>query len=162
MPKRRRVIDHEGMIFLMRENPQLLKPITIYGNFKPQGQSQWSNAIVLPKTFRNPAGPGSGYGIETFGPGIVLNGIFSKFSKSEKEKKKLKKDREEIDATQVYRNAITSPEVKAFFMETFSLTESEYSKKIEQFNIAHPEAAYLATKDEIINMIVSFLARKQD
>lgn len=162
VPKSRLITGHrDDMIFILQENPQLLKTVTIYGSFKPQGQSEWKNGIVLPKTFRNPAGPGSGYGVETFGPGVSLSGVFSRFSKSEKEKRKLKSDREETNATQTYRNTITSPEVKTFFMETFSLTETEYSKKIEQFNIIYPEAAYLSTKDEIIKMLVNFFAEKK-
>jgi len=162
MPKQRVITDHDDILVLLNENPQLLKPITVYGSFKPQGQSQWAKAITLPKMFRNPAGPGSGYAIETFGPGIVLNGVFSMFSKSEKEKKKLKRDREDLSATQLYRNTITDPEVKTFIMKTFSLTETEYNKKIEQFNKTWPEASHVKTKDEIMTMLVNFFAQKKE
>lgn len=162
LPKDRVIFNDQDILILLNENVQLLKPIVVYGNFKPQGQSQWIKGVVLPKTFRNPAGPGSGYGIETFGPGIVLGGGFSRFSKSEKEKRKLKKERETNKATETYLNTITSPEVKEFFMKTFSLTETEFSKKIERFNLANPQVAYLTNKDEIMQMLVNFFAQKTD
>jgi hypothetical protein len=162
LPKNRVIFDDQDILILLNENAQLLKPVTVYGNFKPQGQSQWGKSIVLPKTFRNPAGPGSGYAVETFGPGVVLSGVLSRFTKSEKEKRKLKKDREESKATETYLNTITSPEVKDFFMKTFSLTETEYSKRIERFNLAYPQVAYLTNKDEIMKMLVNFFAEKTD
>ena len=161
-PKERIIFNEQDILVLLNENVQLLKPVVVYSSFKPQGQSQWKKAIVLPKTFRNPAGPGSGYGVETFGPGIVLGGGFSRFSKSEKEKKKLKKERENNKATETYLNTITSPEVKEFFMKTFSLTETEFSKRIERFNLANPQVAYLTDKDEIMRMLVNFFAEKTD
>ena len=162
LSKDRVIFNDQDILVLLKENAQLLKPVTVYGSFQPQGKSEWGKAIVLPKTFRNPAGPGSGYAIETFGPGIVLGGALSRFTKSEREKRKVKKEREQNKATETYLNTITSPEVKEFFMKTFSLTETEYSKRIEQFNLANPQVAYLTNKDEIMIMLVNFFAEKRD
>lgn len=160
--KKRIVITTAPLVILLSEKIQMLRPVTIYGSFKPQGSEKWDNAIVMPKAFRNPAGPGSGYAVETFGPGYVFQGVFSRFSKGEKEKRKLKKEKNEHVATKIYRNTITSPEVKEYFQKTFSLSEIDYSKKIERFNAQYPEAAYSTSKDEIVKMLVIFFAMKEN
>ena len=162
MPKKRVVANRTKLTVLLRESFQLLKPLTVYGSFKPQGYDSWKGAVVMPKSFRNPAGPGSGYAVETFGPGYVFSGPFSRFSKSEKEKRKLKTLKHELSDTDVYRSTITSPEVKEYFQKTFSLSETEYSKKIERFNLRYPEAAFLTSKEEIMKMLVGFFAIKED
>lgn len=160
--KKRVVGTHElAMMVFLREFALTLKPVTIYGSFKPQGSDQWKSVIEMPRTFRNPAGPGSGYAVETFGPGVSISGLLSRMSKSEKEKKKLNTIREKAKQSETYLGVIVSEETKRFFQKTFSMTEPEYDKFIESFNKVHPEAVYLQSKEEIMNLMVVFIATKR-
>jgi hypothetical protein len=154
--------ENASMRIFLQEAPYTLNGITVYGKFQPQGAEQWAKATPKPSMFRNPAGPSSGALVETFGPGIVIGGLLSKLTKSEKEKKKLKKERENNTATATYREVITAPETKDYFMTTFSITEDEYNKFIERFNIAHPEAARITNKDDIMSLLVIFYAERKN
>ena len=160
--KKRIVGSNElAMIIFLREFALTLKPVTIYGSFKPEGSDKWKSVIEMPRVFHNPAGPGSGYVVETFGPGISIGGLLSRMSKSEKERKKLNTIRDKAKRSEVYQDVIVSEETKNFFQKTFSMTDPEYDKFIESFNKAHPEAVYLQSKDEIMNLMVVFLASKR-
>lgn len=146
----------------LKEAPFTLESVTVYGTFQPQGAEQWKKAATVKQSmFKNPAGPGSGAMVETFGPGIVIGGLLSKLTKSEKEKKRLKKERDNNLSTATYREVITAPETKDYFINTFSITEDAYNKFIERFNIAHPEAAHITNKDDIMSLLVIFYAEKK-
>ena len=150
--------NEQAMIIFLREFAMTLNPVTIYGSFKPHGADKWKSAIEMPKIFRNPAGPGSGYLIETFGPGVSVGGLLSSMFKSEKERKKVKTVREKAKQSETYLSVIVSEETKSYFQKTFSMTEADYNKFIESFNIAHPEAVYIESKDDIMKLMVIFAA----
>jgi hypothetical protein len=149
-----------AMIVFLREFALTLKPVTIYGSFSPSGSEQWTSVIEMPRVFKNPAGPGSGYVVETFGPGVSLGGLLSKFSKSEKEKRKVATVREKAKQSETYLSVIVSDETKNFFQQTFNMSETEYDKFVASFNQAHPEAVYIESKDEIMKLMVVFKATK--
>jgi hypothetical protein len=154
--------EKASLRIFLKEAPYTLNTVTVYGSFQPQGSEQWNKAsAVKPSIFKNPAGPSSGALVETFGPGIVIGGLISKLTKSEREKKKLRKERENNTATATYREVITAQETKDYFMTTFLITEDEYNKFIERFNIAHPEAARITNKDDIMSLLVIFYAEKK-
>ena len=148
------------MIVFLREFALTLKPVTIYGSFNPNGSEQWTSVIEMPRVFKNPAGPGSGYVVETFGPGVSLGGLLSKFSKSEKEKRKVATVRDKAKQSETYLSVIVDEDTKSFFQKTFDMSETEYNKFISSFNQAHPEAVYLESKDEIMKLMVIFKATK--
>jgi len=150
-----------AMMVFLREFAQTLNPVTIYGGFKPHGADKWKNEVQIPKVFRNPAGPGSGYAVETFGPGLSIGGLISKLSKSDKEKKKLNSIREKSSQSETFVSVIVSAETKSFFKETFSMSEHDYEEFIASFNKAHPEAVYLESKEDIMNLMVVFIATKK-
>jgi hypothetical protein len=151
-----------SVTIFLKEAPYTLNAVTVYGRFQPQGAEQWNKAMPKRSMFKNPAGPSSGALVETFGPGIVIGGLLSKLTKSEKEKKKVKKERENNTATATYREVITAQETKDYFMTTFSITEDEYNKFIERFNIAHPEAQHVTNKEDIMSLLVIFYAEKKN
>lgn len=150
-----------AMVVFMREFALTLSPVTIYGSFKPHGSDQWKNYFEAPKIFYNPAGPGSGYVVETFGPGVSIGGLITKMFKSEKEKKKLGTVREKAKQSETYLNVIMSEDTKRYFLKTFSMSEDDYYKFIEAFNIAHPEAVFIQSREEIMNLMVAYVARRK-
>jgi hypothetical protein len=146
------------MMILLSEATLTLKAVTVYGSFKPQGSEQWKTAVEAPRVFSNPAAPGSGYNVQTFGPGITMRGLLSGGAKSEKEKRKVAAIREKAKKSEVYNEMIASEETKSFFRKTFSMSEEDYNAFITRFNFAHPDAAYLNNKEEIRNLMVIFKA----
>lgn len=156
----RRVVETGvyAMVIFMGEAIRTLGQVTVYGSYKPQGSEQWQTAVNTPRLLTNPAAPGSGYNVQTFGPGITLRGALSRYTKSEKEKRKVASIRDKAKKTEVYNALIDSEETKAFFQKTFSMTEDEYYGFIARFNATHPDAKYLENKEEIKNMMVMFKA----
>ena len=150
--------NEQAVVIFLREFALTLSPVTIYGTFKPHGSEQWKSVIEQPKLIRNPAGPGSGYLVETFGPGVSIGGLISRMTKSEKEKRKLATVREKAKQSETYLSVIVSEETKDYFQKTFSLSDADYGKFIASFNQAHPEAASLQSRDEIMNLMVAFIA----
>jgi len=149
-----------SLTVLLGESAQMLKAFTFIDNFKPQGKDQWKDAIYLNKTFVNTVGTDPN-AIQTFGVGARISGPISRFSKYEKDKVKYKKELDDMAATQTYREVMVSDEVKQDLMKLFALSEPEYYKKIEKFNIGHPRAQYIKDRKEIINMLVQFFAVKE-
>jgi len=153
--------SEDAISVIMNESTTLLKSITIYGNYKPQGQAQWRRYIILPKPFQNPTMKDSTGMIQTFGAGVKIPGIFSYFNSEEREKRKIKGATTELVATQTYREVMASEKVKADLLELFSLTEEQYFRKIEAFNTQYPDAAYTMDRSEIINLLTWFFALKE-
>jgi len=153
--------DEKNVSVFMPESTTLLNSIVIYGNYKPQGQAQWRRYIILPKIFENPTMKDPNGMVQTFGPGVSIPGVLSYFNSENREKRKIKKASDELFATQTYREVMSSEKVKADLIELFSITEDLYFKKIEAFNIQHPDAAYLKNRSEIINLLVGFFALKE-
>jgi len=162
--KTRRLIplrSEEAISVFMTESTTVLNSITIYGNYKLQGQAQWRRYIILPKLFENPTMKDPNGLVQTFGPGVSIPGVFSYFNSEEREKRKIKRATNVLAATQTYREVMASEKVKADLIEMFSITEEQYFKKIEAFNIQHPDAAYAGDRNEIINLLTWFFALKE-
>jgi hypothetical protein len=158
-PKKRVVIPNMGSIVVfLGESFRTLNAVTVYGSFQPQGSEQWKTAVEAPRFFSNPAAPGSGYNVQTFGPGITLRGLMSGAGKSEKEKRKVAAIREKNRKTEVYNEMVASEETRSFFKTTFSMSDAEYDGFIARFNAAHRDAEYLDDKEEIKNLMVVFKA----
>lgn len=153
--------NEQAMIIFLREFALTLNAVTIYGSYKPQGSDKWKEAIPAPQVFRNPAGPGSGYVVETFGPGVSIGGLITRMTKSEKEKKKVKTVREQAKQSETYLSVIVSEETKSYFQITFAMSEADYNKFIESFNMAHPEAVFIQQRDDIISLMVAFMATRK-
>lgn len=155
---------HEtAVLIFMREFAITLEPVLIYSSYKPTGSHLWQSAMEQPRVLRNPAGPGSGYAIETFGPGtsMSIGSLVNKMLKSEKEKKKLNAIRDKAKETEIFRSVIMSDETKRYFQKTFQMSDADYLKFIEEFNIAHPDAELSSSKDDIIGLMLAFKATRK-
>ncbi|HEY5826637.1 MAG TPA: hypothetical protein VIT44_19855, partial [Cyclobacteriaceae bacterium] len=153
--------SEQNLLVILTESTTLLNSITIYGNYKPQGQALWRRYVILPKIFENPTMKDPNGMVQTFGPGVSIPGVLSYFNSEEREKRKIKRATKERIATQTYREVMASEKVKADLIELFSLSEEQYFKKIEAFNVQHPDAAYAGDRNEIINLLTWFFALKE-
>lgn len=132
--------SEEEVIVIMSSSTTLLKSITVFGDYKPHGKARWREYIILPKPFQNPNAKDSMGMIQTFGMGIKIPGPISYFSRYERNRRTYKKVLKDQAATETYREVLTSDVVKQDLLQLFSISESEYFRKIETFNIKHPDA----------------------
>ncbi len=149
-----------GLSVTLSEFAYLLETASVIDEFKPQGKEQWKTGKYQLQPFEERVNTEPG-GVAYFGAGGSISGLLSRFSKYEKDKKKLAHEKQDVVATQTYRDVLSSEQVKQDLMKLFSLTEAEYYKKIEAFNIRYPDIAYVKSRDEIINLLTGFFALKE-
>lgn len=143
----------DNVRILLAEDARLLKDVTIYDDMAIEGEEDWkknlpSNTQVKLKEQPLEPDPNS---VATFGPGITIA-----LSKQDKTKPK----RDELSKTEVYRQTITSPEVKKRIMDLYGITEAVYLKKLERFNQQNPDARYITSPEEIETLLIQFFALK--
>lgn len=137
----------------LAEDAKLLKEVTVYDDYQIAGMEESkknlpSNARVKLQQQQLDPAPNS---VATFGPTVTI-GLGGKDKQQEK--------RDEFSKTEVYRSVVNSAEVKKQLMDLYKISEDTFYQKLEKFNKANPEAAYLTNKDEIVNMLVQFFAIK--
>jgi CarboxypepD_reg-like domain len=148
------VRNTEGTVkIFLAEDSKMLKEITVYDRLNIPGMNDWkkelpSNANI--KLKEQPLAPTQN-DVATFGPGVTYK-LNTKDNTAEK--------REALAKTDVYRTTINSSEVKKELMSLYKISEDTYYQKLEKFNKAYPEAAYLTNKDEIVTMLIQFFAAK--
>jgi len=140
---------------ILAEDTRMLNDVTIYDDLKLQGEDAWkedlpANTQIKIKEQSIEPDPGS---IATFGPGIVIGF-------GGKDKNKVKRD--ENSKTEVYRQTISSEEVKKQLMDLYGISEATYLKKLERFNRENPDVAYLTDPKEIVTMLTQFFALKDN
>lgn len=143
----------ENIRILMAEDARLLKDVTIYDDMAIAGEEDWKKnlpANTQVKMKNQPLEPEQN-SVATFGPGLTI-------ALGNKDKTKPKRD--ELSKTEVYRQTITSPEVKKKIMDLYGITETVYLKKLEKFNQQNPDARYLTNQEEIENLLIQFFAMK--
>ncbi|MFZ6009007.1 MAG: hypothetical protein ACOYXT_01570 [Bacteroidota bacterium] len=146
----------ENILVYLKEDQQVLRPIVIHGLTIPglkdlPKQSPFRNPNFTPL----PPQPGF-HGIQTFGPGYVLGGPFSYFSKSEREKRKLKKVQAQHRQSQAYTEIIASEEVKADMMKHYSIDEDEYHRLLALFSEKNPDMMSEPDRNELISALFIF------
>jgi hypothetical protein len=145
--------SEENLKIILAEDARMLKDVTIYNDLNVEGIDDWKKdlpANTQVKLKNQPLEPDPN-SVATFGPGITI-GLGSK--------DKTKPKRDELSKTEVYRKTISSPEVKKQLMDLYGITEATYLKKLERFNISNPEAMYLTSQEEIVNLMIQFFALK--
>jgi hypothetical protein len=147
------------VIFLAEEN-KVLSPIVIEDKEvlpwlpKLPPKSPWENS-----TANNSFTEGPGFrGVQTFGPGYILPGPISRFSKYERERKKLVKTKEENYRSRNYVQIVNDPEVKGKIMKENNLTEERYYTLLALFNEKNKDVIYLLEGDDLIALLVIFYA----
>jgi hypothetical protein len=148
------VFYSEGPIrIFLAEDARLLKEVTIYDDYKIHGLEE--SIMDLPPDrrvkIRHQSLEPAPNEVATFGPTVTI-GLGSK------DKQQTKRD--EFAKTEVYRSVVNSPEVKKKLMDLYGISEDAFYKKLEKFNKANPEAAYLKNQEEITTMLVQFFAIK--
>lgn len=147
----------EHIVIKLPETAAMLKPVTVYDRIVLRGVTR------LPKQSRwvNPTNRQEYGSIQTFGPGYTVKGALSYFSKSEKEKRRLKVTTVDNTKARTYIELVNSPEVKDSLMTKYTLTEPEYYDILAKFNKANPKSMGLDLKSVTYAIFHFFEAEKR-
>lgn len=128
--------DEDEVLIRMKENYILLKEVTTATTAEKTAVQE--HEIVTP----------------SLGEGIFSP--FTYFSRTEHEKRKLIKLREENKRIKTYVELINDPYLKDDIMEKFSLREKDYYELLARFNQQNGQAVYLINREEIKKLLYSF------
>ena len=128
--------DEDEVLIRMKENYILLKEVTTASTAEKTAVPE--HEIITP----------------SLGEGIFSP--FTYFSKTEHEKRKLIKLREENRRIKTYVELINDPYLKDDIMEKFSLREKEYYELLAKFNQQNGQAVYMNNRDDIKKLLYSF------
>lgn len=127
--------------------PQLHERTIFEGLYKYEKERVFSENRYLPRH--------SGLGFSTTAPWYYL-------SKDYKTKRKLNRYREQNQSTAIYRKLIESDSLKLELCAMFKITESDFYKKLEVFAKKYPEAAFLKSENEIMELLIQSFATKEE
>jgi hypothetical protein len=96
--------------------------------------------------------------MQSFGPSYVYKGIFSRYNKFEKERKKLPKVQAENQKAKTYMEVVGDHLIKAELMNLYSLSEAEYYRLLGIFNEKYKDSIYELQTNELISLLHSFYA----
>lgn len=148
----------EVVIIFLTEEHKTLQPVVIESETlmpwlkKLPPESPWKNP-TLNKSFTETPGF---QGLQTFGPGYVMSGPISRFSKYEKERKKLKVVQRENYKARNYVDIVNDPEVKDKIIKDYNLTEEEYYRLLAIFNEKNKDIIYELQSSELIPLLFMF------
>lgn len=149
-------------VVLLGERSTVLTPVEVTSSDKPAWlpvippESPWQNPTQYPHLLNTPGL----VNVQTFGPGYVIKGPFSRFSRAEREKRKLKKS---TSGTFVknYVTLVNSPEVKGKIMTDFKITEEEYYRRLAIFNQQNQDVIERLGQVELVSMLIGFFGRPE-
>jgi hypothetical protein len=155
------------MNVLLPETVRVLDQVVIYDKYIIHGHEQIQKSLKESAEqestpFKNQTQtPGANANmIQTFGPGMVINGALSKLLGTDRERKKVSANKAEIIRTQVYYEVVQSMQVKQYMVGLLGLTEDQYHKSLEKFKTDYPTAVYLQSREEIIRLMVESFATR--
>jgi hypothetical protein len=148
------------VIIFLKEESRMLRPVEIQDRvnipwlpvlppFNP-----WKNPTFDPRSTPTPGFQG----VQTFGPGYVFRGALSRFTKEEKEKRKLAKVLDENYRSRNYVGLVNDPEVKGKIIEDYNLTEDDYYRFLAKFNEINKDVIYRLESHEVVALLVLFFS----
>jgi hypothetical protein len=150
----------ETMIVYLAEHHTILQPIVINakvfipGLLKIPKAIPWRNPTQDDKVLQTPGLPT----VQTFGPGYVFSGVLSRFTREEKEKRKLVRVKKANENAKGYVEIVNSAEVKERLIKDYDLTEEAYYRLLATFNEKNKDIIYELNADELISLIFIFYA----
>jgi hypothetical protein len=144
----------------MREEHKMLKAIIIGSEI----EIPWLPEIPKENPFKNPTytkaytdTPGVP-NMQTFGPSYILKGPFSWFTKSEKEKRKLKKVKEANRSSMGYVEMMNNEDLKNELKTLYNLDEKEFYRILTLFNEKYQDTLYELDPNDLISLLHMFYA----
>lgn len=154
----------ELVVVVLKEEQRMLETVEILDATGPSWlpklppENPWQNRASDRRFSETPGFQG----VQTFGPGYVFKDVFSRMSKSEKEKRKLVEVMEDNYGVSDYVNLVNSPEVKGKVMDDYDLTEDEYYNLLAKFNEEYQDNILSLESHEVIALLLKFLADQHE
>jgi len=152
---------------MLPETVRVLDQVVIYDKYIIHGHEEIQKAIKEGAAADNPKyrnqtveAPNANTMIQTFGAGMVMNGVLSKLLGTDRERRKMTANKAELVRTQVYYEVMQSMQVKEYLMGQLSINEEQYLKSLEKFKVDYPGAVYLQSRQEIIRLMLESFASK--
>jgi len=150
----------------MTEMSKMLNEVTIYDRYKFQGEDEMEKSLdkdANTKAFDNfTMNPENQRGmVQTFGPSVTMTAPWGNWNKEAREQKRLQSVLSEKQRTMVYNEFIHSMAVEEYFMETFNLDTASYLKNKEGFIVANPDARYLTSRRDIVDLMIAYFATRK-
>jgi hypothetical protein len=138
------LLSDEDVLIRLAESYVLLPEVTTVGARLSQPKYEGRRPVVSPTP-------------------TLAEGIFSPFtylSKTEKEKRRLIKVREENVKIRTFVEVVNDPDLKKDMMNQFDITETEYYTLLAKFNKENKYAQYLDDENKIRDVITSFIKKE--
>lgn len=150
----------------MNEMSRMLNEVIIYDSYKFQGKDEMEKSLdkdANTKAFDNfTMSPENQKGmVQTFGPSVTMGAPWGKWNKEAREQKQLQAMISENQRTAVYNEFINSMVVEQYFMETFNIDNDTYLRFKEGFIVANPDARYLSSRQDIVNLMIAYFATRK-
>jgi hypothetical protein len=144
-------------IIYLREVNTILNAITIsspieMGLPKIPPDKKWINPTYTSTYTKTPGLP---Y-MQTFGPSIILKGVFSRFNKYEKELKKLPNARKENGRAKTFISIVSDSLFVNDFTEIYRISRDDYQQVLMLFNQKYGDTIYELPPDELISLLHLF------
>jgi hypothetical protein len=147
----------------MSEMSKMLNEVTVYDRYEIHGSEEIKKGIQQDTRFDNftmkPENQNSM--VQTFGPSVTFGAPWDKWTKDAREKRHLNAVMQEKERTAVYNEFIQSMVVEEYFIETFNLDHDSFMAFKESFIVSNPDARYLTTRKDIIDLMVAYFATKK-
>jgi hypothetical protein len=151
----------ENPLIYLTEEKTMLPSIAVMPAFQIPGLP----AIPQDNPFRNPT-YSKAYtqtlgvpNMQTFGPSYVYKGVFSRYTKYEKERKKLPKVRKQNEKAKAYLAIVENPDFKTEMMSIYSIDEDEYYRILGLFQEKNPDTIYELNAKDLISLLHLFYAQ---
>jgi hypothetical protein len=147
-------------VVYLRELNTLLKEIVISPLIDLKGlpniprETIWVNPTYLPSYNNTPGLPT----VQTFGPSVVYKGIFSRFNKYEKEKKKLPKLQKQNALAKTFLSTVSDSVFVTDLITLYHISKQDYWKFLQLFNQKYGNSIYELPQDELISLLHIFYA----
>lgn len=151
----------EGPVVFLAEARTILAPVEINATNRPAWlpqlppESPWRNRTQDQRLLNTPGLPT----VQTFGPGYVLKGPFSRFSKDAREQRK-RKAQANRGWVKSYVSIVNAPEVKGKIMKDFNISEETYYKLLARFNEKYKDMVDRLDEPELISLLLSFYGQE--
>jgi hypothetical protein len=153
----------EQVVIYMREEKRVLNEIVITPEFKIPGlpiipkESHFINPTQTKAYNETPGVPT----MQTFGLGYTFKGVISRFTKYEKERKKLPRLKAQNQKAKGYTSVMSDPELKADIMKVYNVSENEFYRILALFNEKNRDSIYELGANDLISFLYLFFAEQE-
>jgi hypothetical protein len=148
-------------VVYLREINRMLREITVSPFEQVRLPDIPKTKILTMPDFQKDYSSRSSPMLQPFGPTISILGIISRFTKYEKERKKLPKVRDENKLAGTFISLVSDSSFIKEFTTIYNISLEEYQRVLQTFNENYRTSIYKLPKDELISLLHIFYAESK-